>query len=238
MADREAPPAGVPPHWEPCPGGQRAAASPEPSARPDPSPYGADLGAAEADIWQRLLRATRDRRSPWHTPALATTGADGAPRARVLVLRGVARESRLLRLHTDVRSGKVAELAADPRCALLFYDPGARLQLRASGCARVERDSAAADAAWAGTRLLGRRCYLAPVAPGTPAAGPVSGLPPALEGRQPTAEESESGRAHFAIVLVTVHRLEFLQLAFSGHRRGAFDWRDDVGAWTGHWLVP
>ncbi len=199
--------------------------------------YG-DLKAAEGDIWARLGRAVVDRRSPWHTPVLATVTADGAPALRVLVLRGVARAERRLRLHTDIRSAKVGEIAAEPRVGLLFYDKAAKLQLRVSGTAQVAHDGAEADSAWAATRLFGRRCYTAPVAPGTPAPGPVSGLPAELEHREPTREESETGRPNFAIVLVEVVRLEFLHLAVTGHRRGVLTWDPHGRGWEGRWLVP
>ncbi|MFN7177237.1 MAG: pyridoxamine 5'-phosphate oxidase family protein [Thermaurantiacus sp.] len=202
-----------------------------------PEPF-ADLQEAEDAIWQMLARATRDRRSAWHTPVLATVGTDGAPQARVLVLRAVDRRARLLRLHTDVRTAKVDEIRKEPRASLLLYDPGARLQLRASGIARIEHVSQAADTAWSATRLLGRRCYTAPDAPGSTAPGPVSGLPPELESREPTPEESEAGRPNFAVLLVELLRLEFLQLAFAGHRRGAFAHDAGTGAWAGRWLVP
>lgn len=204
-------------------------------ARPGEERF-ADLAAAGPELWKRLVRASRDRRSPWHTPVVATVGTDGAPRARVMVLRAVDPSARLLRLHTDARATKVEELARDPRVALLLYDAPGRLQLRIEGEGRVETTGAAADAAWQATRPFSRRCYTAPIAPGAPAAGPVSGLPPELEGREPTMDESESGRPHFAILQVEVRLLEFLHLAVTGHRRGRFTWTDD--RFEGGWLIP
>jgi pyridoxine/pyridoxamine 5'-phosphate oxidase len=195
-----------------------------------------DLDQAATALWSRVGRAVRDRRSAWHTPVVATTGTDGAPRARVMVLRAADPGAGLFRLHTDSRTDKVAELAAVPRAALLFYDPGAKLQLRVEGAARIETASAAAAAAWAATRPFSRRCYTAPVAPGAAASGPTSGLPHAFEGREPTLAESEAGRPNFAILLVEAERLEFLHLAVTGHRRGRFD-RDEAG-WKGSWLIP
>ncbi len=195
-----------------------------------------DLAQAETALWSRLGRAVRDRRSPWHTPAVATTAPDGAPRARIMVLRAVDRSSGLFRLHTDARAAKAADLAATPRAALLFYDPGAKLQLRVEGPARVETATPAADLAWAATRPFSRRCYTAPHPPGSTAPAPTSGLPPELESREPTPAESEAGRPHFAILLVESVRLEFLFLAVTGHRRGCFD-RSEAG-WQGRWLIP
>ena len=199
------------------------------------TPFAA-LDSAEARLWQALGRAAKDRRSPWHTPMLATLGPDGAPEARVLVLREANREMRLLRLHSDARTPKVQQIAADPRVTVLLYDPGERLQLRVSGVARAESDGPVAGRAWADANLFARRCYTAPVAPGTVAAAATSGLPPALESREPTAHESEAGRANFSVILIEALRLEFLHLAVTGHRRGAFVWNGD--RWRGEWLVP
>ncbi len=195
-----------------------------------------DLALAEDALWARLNRAVRDRRSPWHTPVVATTGHDGRPRARVMVLRGVDRTDGLLRFHTDSRAAKVAEVVRMPGVALLFYDAGAKLQLRIEGEGRIEAQGPVADAAWAVTRPFSRRCYLAPVGPGSTACGPTSGLPPALEEAEPSLAESEAGRAHFAVLLVSARALEFLWLAVTGHRRGRFERVE--GGWAGRWLVP
>jgi hypothetical protein len=201
------------------------------------SPYSA-LDTAEAALWQTLGRASRDRRAPWHTPVLATVGADGAPQARVLVLRDASRSRRMIRLHTDRRTEKADAIGREPRVALLFYDFGAKLQLRLSGTARIEGEGPAADAAWAATTLFARRCYQAPIAPGARAEAPTSGLPPELEGREPTLEESEAGRANFAVLLVEAARLEFLHLAVTGHRRGLFCYDRAQDRWEGRWLIP
>ncbi|MCS6986195.1 MAG: pyridoxamine 5'-phosphate oxidase family protein [Sphingomonadaceae bacterium] len=206
---------------------------------------GADRGPAAAfqsletawpELWRRLARAVADRRSPWHVPVVATVGRAGEPRARVMVLRGVDAGAARLRLHTDVRAAKVVELAREPRVALVFYDAAARLQLRLEGEGRVEAEGPLADAAWAASKPFSRRCYTAPQAPGTQVPGPTSGLPPELESREPTWEESEAGRPHFAVVEVAAQRLEFLFLTVTGHRRGRFERHGD--GWAGRWLVP
>lgn len=202
---------------------------------PDFAPNG--LEEAESLLWQRLARASKDRRAPWHTPALATVDADGAPQVRTLVLRAADRATGLVRLHTDHRAGKVRDLAGEPRAQLLFYDKAARLQLRLGGLARVEQAGTPADSAWAAATLFARRCYLAPVAPGAAAGGPTSGLPAALEQREPTADESAEGRRNFSVLLLVVQRLEFLHLAVTGHRRG-FMQQSRSGIWTRGWLVP
>lgn len=187
-------------------------------------------------LWSKLSGATRDRRSPWHTPAVATIGLDGGPEARVMVLRGADRDKRLLRLHSDNRAGKVAELAANPAVSILLYDPPARLQLRARGTGHFLTGGPEVEEAWRVTQPFSRRCYTAPVAPGTTASRPTSGLPPELESREPSLAESEAGRTQFGILLAELHSLEWLFLAHAGHRRGRLDW--DGQRWDGRWLIP
>jgi hypothetical protein len=179
-----------------------------------------------ADAFRRLARGVADRRSPFHTPTLATVAPDGAPDARTLVLRGVDPASRLVRLHTDLRSGKVAALAREPRAALHLYDAGAKLQLRLAGRATVHADDAVAEEAWARSREMSRMCYAVAPGPGTPVAEP-----PAA----PT--DAAAGRGHFGVVLLRFDRLETLELAHGGHRRARFAW-DEAGGLEATWLVP
>ncbi|WP_439595052.1 pyridoxamine 5'-phosphate oxidase family protein [Falsiroseomonas sp.] len=185
-----------------------------------------DLQTVLAEAFGLLARGVADRRHAFHTPTLATTGADGFPAARSVVLRGFEAEARRLRLHSDSRAAKVAELAADPRAALHFYDPGAAVQLRLAGRVTLHAADAVAEAAWAESRPFSRQCYAIGPAPGTPCPAP-----PAA----PT--DSEAGRPNFCAVLLHLSRLEWLHLAASGHRRARFTWPAE-GPATATWLVP
>ena len=75
---------------------------------------------------------------------LATAGADGAPNARVVLVKG-ARETGFV-WYTNRRSTKGRELAANPRAALVFHwDPRS---VRVSGGVQAVTD-AESDAYWA-----------------------------------------------------------------------------------------
>jgi hypothetical protein len=197
-----------------------------------------ELEETLAEAFRMLSRGVADRRHPFHTPTLATLGEDGAPAARTLVLRGFDAVSRTLRLHSDARAAKVAELTAEPRAALHLYDPGVAIQLRLAGRVTLHRQDPVADAAWAGSREFSRMCYAIEPAPGTPCTAP----PPA-----PT--DPQAGRDAFCVLLFGMTRLEFLHLAAAGHRRARFAWpaeahKDDAsGGFAGAschstWLVP
>lgn len=191
-----------------------------------------DLTAIEADLWARLARGKADRKSPWHTPVVATADGD----LRIMVLRHVDRAAGSLRFHTDARSPKVAAIAKTAQASVLFYDPGAKLQLRCSGRAAIAATGAASDAAWSVSSAASRRCYLAPTAPSSAADGPTSGLPADYESRLPTLAESEAGRANFATLLITLDRIDWLYLAHDGHRRALFERTGDQ--WAAGWLIP
>jgi pyridoxamine 5'-phosphate oxidase len=193
-----------------------------------------DLDAVLADGWARLGRGAKDRRSPFHTPVVATGGRGGV-RQRVMVLRTVDRAQATLRFHSDARAAKLAAIGDAPSVSVLGYDAGARVQVTLSGTARLG-DAAVSDAAWAATALYSRRCYLAHPAPGTAVDSALSGLSDDLAARAPEPQESEAGRANFAVLLITVDRLEWLELNARGNRRAAFV--RDGDAWRGTWLIP
>ena len=184
--------------------------------------------------WRLLGRGAADRRSPLHTPVVASVDADGAPDARVMVLRAADRLTSRLRFHTDARSPKCAAL--DGRAvAVLGYHPGEAVQLRLSGTARIITEGAEIDAIWTNSTPFARRCYLVEAAPGTPIASPASGLPAWVEGRKPEMAELEPARANFALVMIDITAIDWLHLAQDGHRRAVFAAAD---GWRGEWRVP
>ena len=195
-----------------------------------------DLDAILDDIWNRWGRGAADRRSPFHTPVVGSIGLNETPDQRVMVLRKATRADGVLRFHTDIRSGKVTQIKHQPSVSIVGYDPGARIQLRATGVASIVPSGPIADAAWAATSPSGRRSYMTTLAPGTPSTQATSGLPVAFEEATPSPAESEAGRINFAIVPVALDRLEWLHLASSGHRRACFTLADDQ--WRGQWLIP
>ncbi len=202
---------------------------------PSPAHYYNDLDASLTQAWQWLQQGARDRHSPMHTPVVATVTEQGLPEARVMVLREADQAHARLRFHTDVRSDKVRSINNGAPATVLAYDPAEHVQLRLYGTAHIDRDSPAREAAWARTSLYGRRCYLGDIGPGGRAESPTSGLPGHLEGIEPTTDQSAPGLAHFALLWVSILRIEWLFLAHGGHRRAYFELSDN---WQGGWLIP
>ena len=193
-----------------------------------------DLAETLAEAWRRLARGAADRRSGFHTVQLASVGADGGPRLRTVVLRAVTPSRRLLRVHTDARAAKAAELAADARVEICGYDAQAKMQIRLRGLASLHAGDAVADAAWAASGQGSRMAYRGAAAPGAALERPEDVDP---QTREPL---SDLGRENFLAVTVTVARLEWLYLAASGHRRAVYAWSGEApeAALSARWLAP
>ncbi len=192
----------------------------------------------QSKIFAMLTRGVADRKSPLHTPTVATIGADGSPLARVVVFRKFLPEERSLIFHTDLRSPKIVELRADSRISWLFYHPNEKMQFRIAGQATIHDDEndALKLKQWQATRAFGRRCYMG-AAPSRTAAEATSGMPAEIETREPTIEESEIGFPNFAVVSTKIISIDCLELYVTGHRRSLFNWRENDKLET-EWLTP
>lgn len=189
------------------------------------------LDEVRQDTTRRLTRAAKDRKSPMHTPAVVTSDVD----ARTMVLREFDSNAWSLRFHTDTRAPKVAPIEADPRMAVLLYDKGAKIQIRARGTGAILRDHPVTEAAWDNGSNFARRCYTGN-GPGTPSDTPTSGLPAELEGVEPTDFQIEPARPNFAVLLVTLTQIDWLYLAHTGHVRAQFERSESE--WQGRWVSP
>ncbi|HTH48818.1 MAG TPA: pyridoxamine 5'-phosphate oxidase family protein [Candidatus Limnocylindria bacterium] len=176
-------------------------------------------------IWTLLAMACHYPEEPWRLPVLTTLGESG-PQARTVVLRETVPSARRLVAWTDVRSPKVAELRRDPRAQWLFYDARSGQQLRAASMVEVHHADSVTESAWVTVPASNRANYLQDLAPGT-VVGP----------RDPRRfTEPTEWPSHFAVLVATVHELDWLWLCPDGHRRARFCW--DGERWGGQWLVP
>jgi pyridoxamine 5'-phosphate oxidase len=190
------------------------------------------------EAWELILDGVSNRHSPNHTPVVATIGAGGLLRQRVMVLRAADKQKRQLRFHTDVRAIKVADLTASGVLSILLYDKETKVQIRLSGIGRIQTKGADIDIIWHEADRFARRCYLAEAAPGSVASEPISGLPDWVKGIKPEEADLIPARANFAVLLAEIKCVEWLYLATTGHRRARWDWDDTAQAWNGCWLTP
>ena len=185
-------------------------------------------------LWSCLESGVGGQRSPFTMLQAATLGLDGAPKVRTIVLRQVSRADRLLSFHTDVRSEKVAELRRDPRIAIVANDLDALVQIRVEGVASMCDDDAQRRAIWQSSRPHTLLLYRAPLPPGTPIESPEEAHIAASQ--SPGAAPADDGYQNFCLLHVTVTRIDWLELARTGHRRAVFDLNDD--GYEGGWVAP
>jgi pyridoxamine 5'-phosphate oxidase len=106
--------------------------------------YAAELDPDPVVQFRHWLAAAAEAgiREP-NAMTLATAGAEGAPSARIVLLRGV--DARGFTWYTNRESLKGRDLAANPRAALVFHWESLERQVRVSGPVRVidESESAA-----------------------------------------------------------------------------------------------
>ncbi|MFL5578200.1 MAG: pyridoxamine 5'-phosphate oxidase [Gemmatimonadaceae bacterium] len=116
----------------------------------------AEGDVAPDPIAQFLAWFDEARRAELREPnamTLATATPDGAPSARVVLLKGV--DERGFVFYTDYRSRKGEELTANPRAALVFFWGELERQVRVTGTvARVSREE---SEAYYRSRPLGSR---------------------------------------------------------------------------------
>jgi hypothetical protein len=186
-------------------------------------------------LWSCLESGVGEQRSPFKMLQAATLGLDGAPKVRTIVLRQVSRADRLLAFHTDARSEKVAELRRDPRIAIVANDLDSLVQIRAEGVASICEDEAQRRAIWQSSRPHTLLLYRAPLRPGTPIESPEEARI-ATGQRIDTASAADDGYQNFCVLHVRVTRIDWLELARSGHRRAIFDVNDD--GYEGRWVAP
>lgn len=179
-----------------------------------------------ADAFRRLSRGVADRRSAFRSPALATVGLDGRPHVRTVVLRGFDAAARLLTVHSDLRAAKIAALQANPSVALHVWDDNAQIQVRVDGTAAISTSDELSRADWARLHEGSRAAYRAQPVPATPVESPTD---------IPRVDEA-SAFAQFAVLRVSIDRIEWLHLSRDGQRRASFTWRGD--GLEQRWLVP
>ena len=78
-----------------------------------------------------LVAATKSEPADANAMTLATVGADGAPDARMVLLKGVDQGGFVF--YTNLHSAKGEELAANPNAALLFHWKSLQRQVRVRG---------------------------------------------------------------------------------------------------------
>jgi hypothetical protein len=171
-------------------------------------------------------------RSPFTMAQVATSGLDGAPKIRTIVLRQVDRDRHTVTFHTDIRSEKIAELKRDARIALVGCDLDAGLQIRLEGVAGIVDRGERKEAIWNSSRPRTLILYRAPLRPGTRIESP--------DDAHLRPDDGDAGQAagieNFCLVDIEVSKIDYLDLSPGGHIRARFI--RDADSWHGAWIAP
>jgi hypothetical protein len=176
-----------------------------------------DLQQIESAVWRELQAAPVRRGHEWRIGVLATTDGELGD-ARSVVLRDFEAGSRTLMVYTDSRSPKTTQLATHPLGTLVLWSASLSWQLRLRVSLQVETSGLRVSSRWARLKMTpGAQDYLSPLPPGSPMARPAP---------------ERGSRDHFALLLLHIQSVDWLELHADGHRRAGFDERGR------RWLAP
>ena len=184
-----------------------------------------------------LEQSIEDPTSPVRTPVLISVSADGLAQGRTVVLRAFNRQQRQLKIYTDVRSEKVAQLRTHPVCTLVAYQPNPMIQLRLKTNAVVNHNNEITRESWAVMPGPNRCNYLTDPNPGSISVKATDGRPVINAESDPTNDENEIAYSHFSVIVFAINELEWLYLPRRGHRRAQFIW-DRTNSLQSNWLIP
>ena len=196
-----------------------------------------DLSGVLERSWLLLEQSIEDPTSPVRTPVLISVSADGLAQGRTVVLRAFNRQQRQLKIYTDVRSEKVAQLRTQPVCTLVAYQPNPMIQLRLKTNAVVNHNNEITRESWAVMPGPNRCNYLTDPNPGSISVKATDGRPVINAESVPTNDENEIAYSHFSVIVLAINELEWLYLPRRGHRRAQFIW-DRTNSLQSNWLIP
>jgi general stress protein 26 len=181
-------------------------------------------------LWSRIADSLDGRWRAWALPTFVTVAEDGAPRARVLALRGVDRGARRLVFHTDARADKLRDIESEQRVAVLFFDRDDAVQARFDGVCRIHHADPIAAAAWRDISALRRTACAVEAEPGSPLDAPQAFA------TLPTMADAEDAFTNFAVLEVEADAIDWLWFGPQDMRRARFAWIG--GHWSSSWVVP
>ena len=171
------------------------------------------------NIKELLSLAVKDRHHAFHTPVFSNKNQNNSIDSRIVVLRKFNENNLKLNFHTDFRSPKIINLKKNNNSSFVFYDFKLKIQLRIVTLSIINNKNDVTKNAWDLSRLSSRKCYLTESAPSSITTLPEDGIPKHLKGVDPSQDESEKGYDNFAVIENKIQNIDWLYLAFSGHRR-------------------
>lgn len=178
------------------------------------------LNSLHSACWRRMTLDSVQLKPTIQT-VLATIGTDGAPQARMVVLRGADRQAGIVNVHTDATSVKITELRGDARASIHLWNDAEQLQIRLRGEMSIASGDNAAQH-WARVPDGSRSNYGVVPAPGSRI-------------RTSDAYSRVPDPAKFAVLTMQVAEMDVVHLSDDYHRRASYSRAD---GWRGQWLAP
>lgn len=184
-----------------------------------------DLQELLEEIWAFVVRAARVRDNAMTTPIFVTAG----PGARTISLRQAEPDARALYFHGDRRSGKVAELQANPESIWIAWDSEGKQQFQLRGVTTLHTDDEVAEQLWDQESPDELVFYFKEEAPGTVVEAPTSGV-------DIDAMSEEEARENFMAFRTEVREILWHGLFPEIEMRARFVWNG--AEFEGQWLIP
>ena len=200
------------------------------------SPFNENPKSIFINIKELLKLAVTDRHHTFHTPVFSNKNQNNSIDSRVVVLRKFNENNLKLNFHTDFRSPKIINITKDNNSTFVFYDFKLKIQLRINTNSIINNKNNISKNAWELSPLSSRKCYLTEKAPSSITKLPEDGIPKHLRGINPSQEESEKGYDNFTVIENKIQNIDWLYLAFSGHRRLNIDLKNSEPVFE--WIIP
>lgn len=188
------------------------------------------------NIKELLTIGVKDRNHCFHTPIFSNISQNNSVDSRVVVLRKFDADTLKLNFHTDFRSPKIINLQKNNLANFVFYDFKLKIQLRIKTFSIINNKNDISKDAWEQTRLSNRKCYLTEKAPSSITTLAEDGIPIYLKGIDPSKDESEKGYNNFTVIENEIQNIDWLYLAYSGHKRLKINFKNSEPTFT--WMIP
>ncbi len=188
--------------------------------------YSNNLEDIEKLIWDLFHQGTKNRKSSFHYPTIATKGVKTF-NLRTVILRKVVREKRIITFYTDFRSNKVKELKHNKQLALHIYDKKNNIQIQAEGASKIINKKKINQEIWDLLPNYSKAIYLSKKAPGSK----IKYEKEALE-----YLDYAKGYENFTIVKAKIRKIIFLQLNKEINRKALFKYERNKKACS--WVIP
>ena len=170
--------------------------------------------------WAQIYRGRADKKSPARHPTFVTSGADGFPNARTLVMRRTDRKNSQIEFHTDTASSKMLDLEINSRAGIHIWIPKAQLQIQMEVVVKIKVGDITIPY-WNNIPTNSRVTYGTIPSPGT-----------IIE--SPNAYDYVPDQKRFAVLVCNIQSIQLLLLG-TKHIRAYYK---KTTNWQGEWLSP